>query len=69
MSDKRKKYLELGYNFKLILEHKETNLDDVILKKDKNFEYIRDNKIQRKYEKHNYYRSGWRWMNNGKIHK
>ena len=41
MKDKRAAYIAAGYNFKLILEHKECNLDEVVnTKNNEQFEQL-----------------------------
>ena len=61
MLDKVKAYKELGYNFKLILEHKEVDINSLINKplykvQGKNHIYQNCAKTIIKGEK-------WRWMN------
>ena len=64
MKERRDVYIKEGYNFKLILEHKECNLDEVVnTKNNEQFE-----QLVKWYENQRHKtRSGkrnWKWMHN-----
>ena len=57
MKDKRAAYIANGYQFKLILNHKEIDLDDEILESYHYEEILKNTKTHIKHSK-------WRWMHN-----
>ena len=62
MYDKFKEYKNLGYNTKLILEHKEIDIESII----EDEQYIGD----QRFKKQHYLKEHWIWMNrNGKKRK
>lgn len=63
MKSKIKKYKELGFNFKLIYNKKETDIEDININE--------TNGIKKKYLKkeNKLPYIGWIWINNGKISK
>ena len=63
MKDRKKAYIEAGYNFKLICEHKELDIDTLNSngtnsKLEELYKNLRNTKINVGHKK-------WHWMNDG----
>ena len=65
MLDKLKAYKELGYNFKLILEHKEVDIYSLLDKPIYKYKGRKHNSLKCE-RRTNIFNNKWRWMNDGK---
>ena len=65
MKDRRDAYIKLGYNFKLILEHKECNIDKIQnSENNEKFEEIKQLKKLYSKGKTHIGQKNWHWMHN-----